>query len=170
MFYIYLSDISYTKKEKRAKPNSTFFFLRIDYGCIRGIAVGHAQWRVPLAIQLVPGFILCVGMIFLPESLRWYASRGEYDKVLSTLSKLRDMPEDHPEVQAEYEEIQQASEVEKAGKSGRFSDLFHGHNLHRLIIGIMLQVFQQWTGTNAIVRYTKNSLGNFIHLINFIIH
>jgi hypothetical protein len=158
------------KKKKELNQIQHFFFLRIDYGCIRGIAVGHAQWRVPLAIQLVPGFILCVGMIFLPESLRWYASRGEYDKVLSTLSKLRDMPEDHPEVQAEYEEIQQASEAEKAGKSGKFSDLFHGHNLHRLIVGIMLQVFQQWTGTNAIVRYTKNSLGNFIHLINFIIH
>ncbi|KAI8890860.1 general substrate transporter [Backusella circina FSU 941] len=128
----------------------------IDYGCLRGIPTGDTQWRVPLAIQLIPGVILCVGMIFLPESLRWYASRGEYDKVLSTLSKLRDMPEDHPEVQGEFEEIQQASQLEKEGKAGKFSELFHGHNLHRLFVGIMLQVFQQWTGTNAINYYAPD--------------
>lgn len=45
----------------------------VDYGCLRHIPVGNAQWRTPMGVQLIPGGILLIGMIFLPESLRWLA-------------------------------------------------------------------------------------------------
>ncbi|KAG2235895.1 hypothetical protein INT48_008198 [Thamnidium elegans] len=125
----------------------------IDYACLRNMPTGHAQWRVPLGIQLVPGVILCVGQMFLPESLRWLAIKGRSDDVKSNLLRLRGLPEDHPEIMEELEEINLAAEFERESKSGKWTELFSRSNLHRLFIGVMLQIFQQWTGTNAINYY-----------------
>ncbi|KAI8352808.1 general substrate transporter [Choanephora cucurbitarum] len=125
----------------------------IDYGCLKHLEPSDAQWRIPLAIQLVPGFILAVSMPFLPESLRWLAVKDRNDDVKSELSKLRDLPPDHPEVLEEYEEILAAARFDKESKSGSFKDLFERSNLHRLLIGICLQIFQQWTGSNAVNYY-----------------
>lgn len=128
----------------------------IDYACLRHLPPGHAQWRIPLGIQLVPGVILMFGQIFLPESLRWLALKGRTEDVKSNLLRLRDLPEDHPEIIEELEEINLAAEFERESKSGKFTELFSRSNLHRLFIGVMLQIFQQWTGSNAIV-----SISNF---------
>ncbi|KAL7316961.1 hypothetical protein PS15m_003377 [Mucor circinelloides] len=125
----------------------------IDYGCLRNIPTGHAQWRVPLGIQLVPGAILLVGMAICPESLRWLALKGRDEDVKKNLIRLRDLPEDHPEIIEELEEISAAAAFERESKSGKWTELFQRSNLHRLFIGIMLQIFQQWTGTNAINYY-----------------
>lgn len=123
----------------------------IDYGILRGLPTSDNQWRIPLAIQLIPGFILGAGMIFLPESLRWLALKGRTDDVKKNLMRLRDLPEDDAAILEELEEINAAAEFERESKSGKWTELFHKSNLHRLFIGIMLQIFQQWTGTNAIV-------------------
>ncbi|KAI8969312.1 general substrate transporter [Mycotypha africana] len=125
----------------------------IDYACLRHIPTGDTQWRVPLGIQIAPGFILGVGMVFLPESLRWLALKGRAEDVKKNLLRLRDLPEDHPSITEELCEINVAAEFERESKSGKWTELFQRSNLHRLFIGIMLQIFQQWTGTNAINYY-----------------
>ncbi|KAL4994353.1 general substrate transporter, partial [Aspergillus recurvatus] len=35
------------------------------------------QWRIPLALQLVPGILMGAGMVSLPESVRWLLGRGD---------------------------------------------------------------------------------------------
>ncbi|ORE19555.1 general substrate transporter [Rhizopus microsporus] len=125
----------------------------VDYGCLRHIPVSNTQWRVPLGIQIAPGGILCIGMVFLPESLRWLALHGRTDDVLKNLCRLRDLPADHPEILQELKEIEDAAELDRQAKSGKWTELFQRENLHRLFIGIMLQIFQQWTGSNAINYY-----------------
>ncbi|EIE75315.1 hypothetical protein G6F46_003111 [Rhizopus delemar] len=134
----------------------------IDYGCLRNIPTGNTQWRVPLGIQIAPGGILCIGMIFLPESLRWLAAHGRTEQVLKNLCKLRDLPEDHPDIVEELREIEAAAEADREATSGKWTEMFERENLHRLFIGIMLQIFQQWTGSNAINYYAPdifNSIG-----------
>lgn len=138
----------------------------IDYACLRNLPTGHSQWRIPLAIQLAPGGILFIGMAFLPESLRWLALKGRDEDVKKNLLKLRDLPEDHPEIIEELEEINAAAAFERESKSGKWTELFQRNNLHRLFIGIMLQIFQQWTGTNAIV--SINGINLLYLIINVI--
>ncbi|KAI9277782.1 general substrate transporter [Sporodiniella umbellata] len=125
----------------------------VDYGCLRHIPPGNTQWRIPLGIQIAPGAILCIGMAFLPESLRWLALHGKKEQVLKNLTRLRDLPENHPEIVQELQEIEMAVEMERQATSGKWTELFERENLHRLIIGVMLQIFQQWTGSNAINYY-----------------
>ncbi|KAJ2962452.1 hypothetical protein NQZ79_g2349 [Umbelopsis isabellina] len=126
---------------------------RIGYGCLNNIAAGSLQWKVPLGIQIIPGGILVIGIPFMPESLRWLAAHGKMDQCRKTLARIRDVPEDDPAVLQEMEEIERAIELERESKSLRISEIFAPSNLRRLFIGCMLQLFQQWTGTNAINYY-----------------
>ncbi|KAI8891143.1 general substrate transporter [Backusella circina FSU 941] len=128
----------------------------IDYACLRGIAIGDNQWRVPLAIQAAPGAILFFAMLPLPESIRWYVNKDRHEDALRTLCKIRDLPESHPSIQQEYKEILDARDMEKASNNTLFQEIFQRHNLHRLFIGCALQSFQQWTGTNAINYYAPD--------------
>ncbi|KAI7907082.1 general substrate transporter [Cokeromyces recurvatus] len=125
----------------------------VDYACIRHIPVSNKQWQIPLGIQIVPGGLLLIGMFFLPESLRWLASKGRTEEIKKNLIQLRNLPKDHPEIAEELEEITTAAELDRASKSGKWTEIFERTNRHRLFIGVMLQIFQQWTGSNAINYY-----------------
>lgn len=42
----------------------------VNYGVSIHVSPTSAQWRIPFAIQLIPGILLVIGMFFLPESPR----------------------------------------------------------------------------------------------------
>ena len=42
----------------------------INYGVQINMKESAAQWMTPFAIQLIPGSILIIGMLFLPDSPR----------------------------------------------------------------------------------------------------
>ena len=46
----------------------------------------NMQWRMPLAIQLVPGAIFPLLMSFQPESPRWLVEHGKFDKAARSLA------------------------------------------------------------------------------------
>ena len=43
----------------------------INYGLKVNMAPSTSQWMIPFAIQLIPGGILIIGMLFLPDSPRY---------------------------------------------------------------------------------------------------
>jgi MFS family permease len=54
-----------------------------------------SQWIVPLAIQLIPGVLLFLGMLFVcPESPRWLARGDDFEAAEKILVKLRGLPSD----------------------------------------------------------------------------
>ena len=75
------------------------------------------------------------------------------EKVLKTLCFLRDGNENDPQIQEELEEIRQAARVELESRNSKWTELLKPNHLRRLFIGVWLQIFQQWTGTNAVVGY-----------------
>lgn len=46
----------------------------INYGVSLHVRPTSMQWRIPFAMQLIPGGLLIVGMFFLPESPRFVFS------------------------------------------------------------------------------------------------
>lgn len=134
---------------------------------------GAASWRVPVGIQLLPGLILGVGMFFMPYSPRWLVEVGRDDEAKATLSRLRSLPVDDPDVIREYVEIKaeivtirQIREARGAGKSG-FARAFQPYvellstksNFHRLYIGCTTMFFQQFIGCNAIIYVGRKAWG-----------
>lgn len=116
-----------------------------------------AQWIIPLALQILPGVGLFFGMLFAcPESPRWLARGDQFDKASKILAQLRGMPEDHPYVLREMEEIRiQIDERSRhrMSKKDQWKKLFSKGVRNRMGIGLALMFLQSFTGSNIITYY-----------------
>ena len=113
------------------------------------------SYRVPICVQFLFSLILGGGMIFLPESPRFYIHVGKDDKAKDSLRRLRKLPIDHPDLIEEYMDIKAAYEFECSFGKASWSMVFSKSNkqFKRLMTGIWLQAFQQLTGVNFIFYY-----------------
>lgn len=108
-------------------------------------------WRYMLyspIIFAVP--FLFFTLVSFPESPRWLVMKGKADAARKVLGRLVDAAEAENELK-EIEHSFISSQTKKANVS--ISDLFKGNLGKVLFIGIMLAVFQQITGINAIIAY-----------------
>ncbi|KAI4813392.1 hypothetical protein E4T44_10814, partial [Aureobasidium sp. EXF-8845] len=115
-----------------------------------------AQWVIPLALQIVPGFFLCVGMFFCPESPRWLARGDNFDKAEKIISSLRNLPADHPYIRNEMNEIRiqvEERSTNKMSKKQQVQKLFQKGVRNRMGIGLALMFLQSFTGVNIITYY-----------------
>lgn len=120
----------------------------------------RSSYRIPIGIQFIWAGILATGLFLLPESPRYYVRKGELDRALQALVRVRGQPETDPGIQAELAEIKANYEYEKQIASTSWLDCFKGGwtpsgNLRRVIAGTALQMFQQWTGINFICEYSS---------------
>jgi hypothetical protein len=107
-----------------------------------------------MAIQLIPGGLLGIGMAFMRETPRFVA-KSNPDKALKILAYLRRLPEDHLYVQTEVSQILTQLEHERHLASGRFAVIRESlgrSNIRRLITGVFIMIFFQMSGTNRCVR------------------
>ncbi|KAI8971462.1 general substrate transporter [Mycotypha africana] len=131
--------------------------LMIAFWCGAGTNLhmtNEAAWRIPLGIQIIPAAILFCGIPFLPFSPRWLISKGRKEEALAVLARLNaNGDKTNPKVVAEYEEIVAQVEHERAVSVNSYVELFKGTILRRIILGICIQIFQQFTGINSIMYY-----------------
>jgi MFS transporter, SP family, sugar:H+ symporter len=97
--------------------------------------------------------ILAAGLFFLPDSPRYFVKKGQTDKAIASLVRVRGQPAESEYIQAELAEIQANLEYELSIQSAGWADCFRGgwhpsSNLYRVMLGTFLQMFQQWTGVN----------------------
>ncbi|KAI7776295.1 hexose transporter [Diaporthe eres] len=122
-------------------------------------------YRIPIGIQFPWGVILGVGLMFLPDSPRYFVKRGRLDRATDSLSRLRGQPADSEYIQVELAEIVANEEYERqlipnTTWFGSWANCFKGSvfsaksNLRRTILGTSLQMMQQWTGVNFIFYYS----------------
>lgn len=91
-------DIPYTG----GTESNRAFDPRHDVGPDGCTGQSEAAWRVPFALQIVPAFILGVGMIFFPESPRFYLMRKSEERALGALGQLRRVHPDSDTLREEY--------------------------------------------------------------------
>ncbi len=113
-----------------------------------------AAWRIPLGIQIAPAAVLMIGTFFLPFSPRWLINKGRNDEALGVLARLHSKGDKtNPEVVAEYEEIVAQVEHERTVSVSSYMELLKGTVRRRLVLGVVIQIFQQFTGINSIMYY-----------------
>ncbi|AMM18914.1 MFS transporter [Frondihabitans sp. PAMC 28766] len=116
---------------------------------------GHGVWRIMLAVEALPALALFFGMLRMPESPRWLASKGRDEEALAVLSTLRTKER----ATAELAEIDQVTAEESQRKGMPIMEILRNKWLVRIIlIGIGLGVAQQLTGINAIQYYGQTVL------------
>ncbi|CAL3963897.1 hypothetical protein PZA11_001392 [Diplocarpon coronariae] len=135
----------------------------VNYGTENRSDTG--SYRIPIGIQFAWGMILAGGLLFLPDSPRYFVKRGRLEKASDALSRLRGQPVESEYIQNELAEIIANEEYERSvipatGFVGSWLACFSGSlwsaksNLRRTILGTSLQMMQQWTGVNFIFYYS----------------
>ena len=138
----------------------------VNYGVNQHLSgASDAQWRIPFALQLAPGTLLTVLMLFQPESPRWLIKASESAKAAQKLSSIRALPADHEYIQLEIAtvEAQIRNETELGAHGSLLSKLKEialPQNRTRLFLGMMLMLFQNLSGINALNYYSVRIFGS----------
>jgi sugar porter (SP) family MFS transporter len=127
------------------------FQLAVTVGILLAYLIDEALassggWRWMLGLAAVPGTLLAVGMLPLPESPRWLLQRGREAEARTVLTRL----DDGAHVDADLAAIR--ADLAREGQ-GSWSDLLDPTVRPALGVGIGLAVFQQVTGINAVIYY-----------------
>ncbi|VDB84805.1 unnamed protein product [Peniophora sp. CBMAI 1063] len=147
----------------------------IVLGCVLGFWTGFftrtiegsMSWRVPLGIQLIPGVLLGLGTYFLPPSPRLLVLKGSLDAARASLVRLRGRPVEDPLLEIELLEMQvEALLIQRAHvpaetkhthalaiEARAWARLFNPQYRARTLVGVLIMVFQQWSGINALLYY-----------------
>lgn len=123
------------------------FGILVSYLVDYALAAAPNNWRWMLGLGAVPGLILFLGMLFLPESPRWLAGRNRTEEARRALAAMRE-----GDVEAELQELR-TDVLAESGQLAPWSALWRGRARRPLIIGVALAVFQQVTGINTVIYY-----------------
>lgn len=113
------------------------------------------SWRIPLIVQLLPGLILAIGCLILPESPRLLVLKGRIEDAHASLAKLRlRSPEDGIVqlellemrieamlIQRSYDDINAISNTWKELQD--WKRLFSYQYRDRTMIAVLIMVFQR---------------------------
>ncbi|MFJ5222483.1 sugar porter family MFS transporter [Streptomyces sp. NPDC088400] len=114
----------------------------------------HGVWRWMLAIATVPAVLLWFGMLFVPESPRWLASRGRFDEAARVLGRIRDA---HV-ADAEFAEIKSRVTADAHEQRASWRELRTPWVLRLVTFGFALAVLTQLTGVNSIMYFAPTIL------------
>lgn len=129
-----------------------------------GLAEAGA-WRWMLGLATIPAVLLWLGMLFLPDSPRWYASKQRFAEALAVLERSRP----GPEARTELDSIT-AMQQQEASRRGGWKDLREAWLKRLFAVGVGLAVFQQVTGVNTIIYFaptllTRTGLGEVASIV-----
>ncbi|KAH8899847.1 general substrate transporter [Thozetella sp. PMI_491] len=114
----------------------------------------ESAFRIPWGIQMVPAFILLVGLFFFPYSPRWLASKDRWEEAIQVLAHLHGKGDvNHPRVLAEYQEIEEALRFEREQASSSFAALVEPRIFKRVLLGMSVQMWSQLCGMNIMMYY-----------------
>jgi major inositol transporter-like SP family MFS transporter len=109
----------------------------------------HTVWRWMLGVAAVPGVVLGIGSMILPESPRWLIARARPAEAEAVLSRLRP-----PEIAAlEARSIADLAAAEAASDIRGWSALRIPWVRAVLLVAIGIGIVQQVTGVNSIMYY-----------------
>ena len=107
------------------------------------------SWRLMFHIGFIPGFMLFVGMFFLPETPRWLISKGRYDDGANVLKRVEDPDLYDTSLKKLKEEI-----ITDETNRSSVKQIFTPWLKYPLIIGVGIMILTEFTGIDTIVYYT----------------
>jgi MFS family permease len=111
------------------------------------------QWQIPVTVQLLPGVLLLLGTLIIPESPRFLAEKGFISDAIDAVAWLRSLPIDHEQVLEECEDLEELSamtELALERQPSFFKQLRERNVRKRLGVGIGLMIAQNMVGLNAL--------------------
>lgn len=158
---VYIAEISPTvARGSLTSFPEIFINLGILLGYVSNYAFSgfpvHTNWRIMLAVGILPSVFIAFALFVIPESPRWLVMQSRVEEARSVLLKTN---ENQSEVEERLAEIQLAagvSNAEKYEQKAVWRELLKpSPSLGRMLItGFGIQCFQQITGIDATVYYS----------------
>uniref|UniRef100_A0A0D9W5P9 Major facilitator superfamily (MFS) profile domain-containing protein n=1 Tax=Leersia perrieri TaxID=77586 RepID=A0A0D9W5P9_9ORYZ len=108
-------------------------------------------WRVSLGLAAVPGTIIVVGSLFIPDTPSSLVLRGHPEKARAALQHIRGAGAD---VDAEFKDIVRAVDEARQNEAGAFRRLFSKPYRHCLAVGLGIPLFYEFTGMMGIAIFS----------------
>ncbi|KAF2090704.1 MFS quinate transporter-like protein QutD [Saccharata proteae CBS 121410] len=129
----------------------------VNYGISQNISGdGSAKWRIPFGLQMLPGALLLMGIVFQNESPRWLVEKNKLHEAKRALAHVRAKDEDDESVLQELDEIiADFAGHEKLSLRSQLKAVCESKPMfYRSSMAVVLMFWQQWTGTNSINYYS----------------
>lgn len=133
----------------------TGFQIMCNVGILFEICFGtFLEWNTISYVSILPPILCSIGMFFAPESPIRLIETNDHQGARRQLAKIRGA---YSDLDTELQELQERvkSNRQLSGQSSGFSLLKRPDVYHPVIIAMMLMVFQQFSGINAVMFYLK---------------
>ena len=110
------------------------------------------EWRLMFAVAVVPGIMLILGFMIVPESIRFLVKTGRREQARDVVEQI----EGHDDAPQVLRDIEESLAQEQEEGQASWNELLTPSLRRPLIIGIGLSVIQQITGINAIIYYAND--------------
>jgi len=143
---LYLAEISPAKLRGRTV---TFYQLAVTFGILIAylsnalvlkqnlLLYDGEYWRMMFLLGAIPALLFCLGLFFVPESPRWLLQKGRENEAQEVVDRLK------------LQEISAISVVEQQSSESLLKPLYR----RALILGLLLPLFSQLSGINAIIYF-----------------
>ncbi|XP_057764561.1 probable polyol transporter 4 isoform X1 [Salvia miltiorrhiza] len=122
----------------------------------------HINWRIMLAVGIIPSIFIGGALFVIPESPRWLVMQNRIDEARNVLLKTND---NAGEVEGKLAEIQEAAKFmtkDRSEEKAVWREMLNPTpGVRRMLItGCGIQIFQQITGIDATVYYSPTIFKN----------
>lgn len=108
----------------------------------------HEIWRAMFGLGAIPALLFFAGLFVVPESPRWLIQKGRQAEGMDILSRISG------------HETEQSPVEQAVHREGSYKEIFAPGMRKALLIGILLPLFSQFSGINAIIYYGPSILSN----------
>lgn len=116
------------------------------------IAGMYLDWRNLALLGAALPIPFMILMFVIPETPRWYISKGKTKRARKSLQWLRGKGTDITDELSSVQKLH--TDSERNVSQGAFMQLFKKNHLKPLFISLGLMFFQQFSGINAVIFYT----------------
>ncbi|MCD2423269.1 sugar porter family MFS transporter [Niabella pedocola] len=113
------------------------------------VLFGAEVWRAMLGLGAIPAILFLLGLFLVPESPRWLIQQGRTEEGRAIISAI-----------SPGDEVRADPQAQGAGAEGSYRELFAPRWRKALLLGILLPLFSQFSGINAIIYYGPSILSN----------
>ncbi|KAG0728729.1 Proton myo-inositol cotransporter [Chionoecetes opilio] len=152
---VYLSEVSPVEIRGRVTVVNNIFITggqlvsSIISGAFSEVPMG---WRYMLGLAGIPALLQLIGSAMMPESPRWLISQGRDADAMQVLEKIR--PKD-ADLKNEIDSIKAA--MADDSRQGGLKEVLSSATVRQaLLIGSLLQLFQQISGINTVMYYSAS--------------
>ncbi|MCS3733972.1 sugar porter family MFS transporter [Mucilaginibacter dorajii] len=109
-------------------------------------------WRSMLGLGVIPALLFFAGLCFVPESPRWLIQKGKTQEGIAILVKING-------TEAAEKDTLQIKNTQNQEK-GSYKEVFAPAMRKPLLIGLLLPLFSQFSGINAVIYYGPRILSD----------